>query len=166
MSKSVKNNEAFNLLSDLIIKQTEAISKACVYLNDLKKSIEANNLEALKYLIQHNDIPLSQIEEHEKSRFSLIHQYGFDNTVEGYTQCIETFDDDEKSLSGLQTRLNDVMNELQMATKVSDLLVTKNKQRVKQALSILTGSSLLKDHTYSATGNKKEDRLTRPLAIV
>jgi len=165
MSELVKNEAAFKLLSDLIIKQIEAISKACTYLNDLKKSIESNDLEALKHLIQHNDIPLAQIEEHEKSRFSLIHQYGFDNTVEGFTQCIKTFDNDKKSLSRLQDRLSDVMHELQVATKVSDILVTKNKQRVKQALSILTGTSLLKDHTYSSSGNKKADSLTRPLAI-
>lgn len=165
MSNLEKNKDISGLLSDLLIKQTEAINKACVYLNDLKKSIEANDLETLKHLIQHNDIPLSQIEEYEKSRFSLIHQYGFDKSAEGFKKCVAAFDDDKKSLGHLLTQLHDAMSELQTATKVSDLLVTKNKQRVKQALSILTGTSLIKDHTYSASGNKKADSLTRPLAI-
>lgn len=165
MSSLAVKEDAFSLLSNLLIKQTEAITKASDYLKSIKESIESNDLESLKHLIQHNDIPLTQIEEHEKSRFNLIHQYGFDNTAKGITQYIDTFDDDINSLRNLQTRLNESMSELQTATQVSDLLVTKNKQRVKQALSILTGTSLIKDHTYSASGNKKADSLKRPLAV-
>jgi len=165
MSQLANKQDVYTVMSDLLFKQIKSISKATNYLNEIKTAIESNDLESLKDLIQHNDIPLAQIEEQEKSRFAFIHQYGFENTQQGFTQCIDTFDNADKNLSTLQSQLNDALSELQTATKVSDLLITKNKQRVKQALSILTGTSLQKDHTYSATGSKKEDSLTRPLAI-
>ncbi len=152
-------------LNDLMTQQIQAINKATQYLNDIKSSVESNDLETLKQLIQHNNLPLSQIEEQEKARFALIKELGFEQTKKGFTQCVTTHDDTRHSLSQLDTALNLAMKQLHTATTVSDLLISKNKQRVKQSLSILTGASLQTDPTYSSTGNSNKDHLIRPLAI-
>ncbi len=165
MNQANLTQSAFEQLSDLFLKQINSLDKATAYLTEIKSSIEANDLEALKRLIQQNNIPLSQIEEHEKARFELIKHYGFENTKAGITQCVASFDDGKKSLQALHDRLNKALSVLQKATTVSDLLITKNKQRVKQSLSILTGTSLKTDPTYSSTGNNNQDSLIRPLAI-
>lgn len=155
----------FNVLNDLLNKQIASLQTAAAYLNDIKVSIETNNLESLQQLIKHNDIPLSRIEEQESERFAVIEACGYEKNKTGFKQCIESFDDDNKTLTTLSDLLYDVMDELQMATTVSDLLITKNKNRVKQSLSILTGTTLKKDHTYSSTGKANPDDLKRNLAI-
>jgi len=157
--------ECFSLFKGLLIKQIDSIQIATVYLNNIKTSIEANDLESLQLLIKHNEIPLSQIEDQETERFSLVERCGYEKNKSGFKQCIESFDDDSKTLGSLQISLSKVMDELQTATTVSDLLITKNKNRVKQSLSILTGTTLQKDQTYSSTGKANQDGLTRDLAI-
>ncbi len=164
MSELKTKAEYFSLFKSLLTKQIDSILIATAYLNNIKASIEANNIDTLQQLIKHNDIPLSQIEEQEKERFSLIESCGYEKNKTGFKQCIKSFDDSSDTLSSLQNSLYKVMDELQTATTVSDLLITKNKNRVKQSLSILTGTTLQKDSTYASNGKSNQDSLTRDLA--
>lgn len=159
-----KDKNCFSLLSNLLTHQISFVEQASDYLNQIKLSIEKNDVETLQTLIKNNNIPLNQIEEHEKARFNLINNYGFEKTKEGFLACVKSFDDSEQSLIELHSKLLKALDMLQVSTKVSDLLVTKNMQRVKQSLSILTGTSLAKDPTYSASGYTHKDSLTRDLA--
>jgi flagellar biosynthesis/type III secretory pathway chaperone len=161
----MKKNECYTLLSELLTKQIASLNVATSYLNDIKECIETNSLEGLQSLIKHNKIPLSQIEDLEISRFSLIESCGFEKDSQGFERCIKACDNSDKSLSQLNEQLNSSLSELQKATEVSGLLVAKNKTRVKNSLSILTGNSIKKDPTYSSQGTTNSDSLTRPLAI-
>jgi len=161
----MKKQECYTLLNELLEKQISSLTIATRYLNDIKDAIESNNLESLQQLIKHNNIPLSQIEELENSRFSLIESCGFEKNKQGFKKCLKACDDTQGTLNILHKKLNSALVELEKATKVSDLLVLQNKQRVKKSLDILTGSTIKKDHTYSSQGTTNQDSLTRPLAI-
>lgn len=161
----MKKQECYSSLYELLTQQIASIKVATTYLNDIKNSIESNDIESLQHLIKHNEIPLNKIEEQETARFSLIESCGFEKNKTGFERCVKACDDSNKSLSDIYSQLNHSLDELQKATEVSGLLVSKNKERVQKSLNILTGNSIKKDPTYSSQGTTNNDSLTRPLAI-
>ncbi len=161
----MKKQECYSLLSELLTKQISSLDIATSYLNDIKNSIESGDFDSLKNLIQHNKIPLSQIEEQETARFSLIESCGFEKNNQGFERCVKACDDGTGTIKELYTQLQASLDSLQKATEVSGLLVSKNKDRVKKSLNILTGNSIKKDPTYSSQGTTNQDSLTRPIAV-
>ncbi len=152
-------------LQPLLQHQFDHISSYIDYLDRIKQTITAGDIEALHPLLSENPIDLAMIEQHRKQVFALLPIYQFDGTEQGLQDCLQALKN--PSLTKLNESLEKQMKQLEKSLLINDLLIRKNQERVQKSIQILSGHGISGESaTYSRQGlSKPSDKNKRTLAL-
>ncbi|MEM7561645.1 MAG: flagellar export chaperone FlgN [Pseudomonadota bacterium] len=150
----------------LMSSQIADVELANRYLSQVKHTIANNQLEQLNHLLSNPELPLENIEQCEQKRQQLVQDCGFASGKEGFKQCIDWCDDDQKSVSSVYEALLEGLQKLQHSLQINSLLINKGRDRLRRSLGILTGLDTKNQYkTYSNQGQTQNDTSQRNIAI-
>jgi hypothetical protein len=163
MNKSSPQQCHFDL-AQLLETQTDELQAINSYLTRIKNAVAENDIEKLNQLVAQQRLPIKEIEDLQAQRHSLMSTYNFESNNAGIEQCIEWCDQQGKLAQGYQTFKQELM-QLQRSLQISDLLVSKGQNRIRQSLHLLTGQS---DNakTYTSSGQSMDSTDGRSIAHV
>ena len=151
-------------LSSLFETQTSELQAVNSYLIKIKNAIAENDVEALNNLVDEQTLPIREIDLLQAKQRQLMSSYNFQPTREGLEKCIE-WCDKENTISKQYQTFKVEMEKLQLSLQVSDMLINKGQNRVRQSLHLLTGQTV-NTRTYTSTGHSQESTEGRSIAHV
>lgn len=129
--------QCFQQMNALLTRQIDEIDGISSFLQAIKKAIATNELDSLKQLLSQQN-PLENIGSLETQRHQLLTTFGYELSQQGMEQCIDDCDH-EGVLGSLYQSFQQSLSDLQHAIQVNNLLIDKNKIRIRNSLKLLTG---------------------------
>ena len=151
-------------LSHLFETQTSELQASSSCLSEIKNAVAENDVDALNSLVAHQRLPIKEIENLRVQQHQLMSSYNFESNNAGLESCIDWCDRQDKLFRQYQA-FKDAMLVLQHSLQISDMLVSKSQNRIRQSLHLLTGQTV-NARTYSSTGESQDSTDGRSIAHV
>jgi len=156
--------QCFQKLNALLSQQTDELDDINSYLDEIKNTIAANDIESLNTLLAQQRLPAEDINNMENQRHQLLDDHGFEFTQEGLEKCISECDKNSL-LAEKYEILQQALSRLQRSIQVNSLLIHKNKNRIRKSLHLLTGQQNSDNaKTYASNGQTSAYSSKRSLA--
>jgi hypothetical protein len=149
-------------LTQLFDTQTSELQAINSYLTKIKYAVAENDVEALNNLITEQRLPIKEIEILQEKQHQLMSRYNFKSNNTGLDKCIAWCDRQDKLLDRYQI-FKQEMETLQHSLQISDMLVSKGQNRIRQSLHLLTGQTV-NTRTYTSSGQSQESTDGRSIA--
>lgn len=151
-------------LYHLFETQTCELQAINSYLSEIKNAVAENDVDALNNLVSRQALPIKEVENLQVQQHQLMSNYNFESNNAGLESCIDWCDRQGK-LSQQYQAFKDAMLVLQHSLQISDMLVSKGQNRVRQSLYLLTGQTV-NARTYTSTGESQDSTDGRSIAHV
>lgn len=156
--------QCYQSLTDLLQNQTTELQTINNYLTQIKNAVADNDVEALDQLVTQQRLPVAEIEDLQIQRQQLMSNYNFDADNTGFEKCIDWCDQQGTLASQYQNFKQELML-LHRSLQISDLLVSKGQNRIRQSLQLLTGQTV-NTKTYTSNGQSQDSTDGRSIARV
>ena len=151
-------------LSHLFETQTSELQAINSYLTKIKNAVAENDVEALNNLIEEQRLPIKEIEILQEKQHQLMSKYNFESNNTGLEKCIAWCDRQDKLYDQYQIFKQET-ELLRHSLQISDMLVSKGQNRIRQSLHLLTGQTV-NTRTYTSSGQSQESTAARTIAHV
>jgi hypothetical protein len=156
--------QCYTELSDLFETQISELHAINSYLTKIKNAVAENDVEALNNLVAEQRLPIKEIETLQAKQHQLMSMHNFESNNAGLQKCI-AWCDRQDMLIGQFEAFKQEMEVLQRSLQISDILVSKGQNRIRQSLHLLTGQTV-NAKTYSSSGLSQETTDGRSIAHV
>lgn len=145
-------------------EQIDQVNGYLQLLDSIKQCVISNDVDELNRLLTQGRHQPDAIENTRQQQYTLLQSCGYAENEAGLRSFIK--DNPNPVLVETRQRLTTQLEQLDKSLLVNGLLITKNQQRVRQSIQILSGhESSNPPSTYSRQGNLNDNRsATRRLA--
>ena len=151
-------------LSHLFERQISELQEINDYLTRIKNAVAENDIEEMNNLVAKQKPPVAEVEKLQVMQQKLVSNYNFEATGDGLAKCIEWCDLEDRLVIQYEN-FKQELTQLQHSLQISDLLVSKGQNRVRQSLQLLTGQTA-NTRVYTSDGHSRDSTDRRSIAHV
>ena len=149
-------------LSQLFETQISDLRAFNRFLTRLKNAVAENDIDGINNLVAQQKLPTAEIEKSLVKQQKLAWEFNFEANNTGLEKCINWCDEGGTLVRQYEEFKQELVL-LQRSLQISNLLVSKGRNRVRQSLQLLTGQTA-NTRVYTSSGQSQDSTDGRSIA--